>query len=367
MIQKTLWQYLGTMYLRNFFAMLLLFLGIVYLFDTVELIRRGSDKENVALYLILQMGLLKLPEVGQIITPFVILYSGLYTFWQLNRRSELVVMRSSGLSVWQFIAPILSIAVAMGVLQFTVINPVSAILLTKFEALETQHLDNKKNNIISLFENGLWLRQETPDNNGYAIIHAKNLNTENWQLNQNTTIFFDEENLYIRRIDAPYSILSEGQWIYKDAVIHSPGIDQPEEKQQHTLATTLSRHDIEESFSSPTSLSFWKLSDHIETVRATGFDTAQLQVHFHALLAQPLLFCAMILLAASVSLRPPRSHGGLFLIIAGISIGFLVFFLSSFLQALGASNQLPSTLAAWAPSIISLLLGTTVLLVLEDG
>jgi lipopolysaccharide export system permease protein len=80
-----------------------------------------------------------------------------------------------------------------------------------------------------------------------------------------------------------------------------------------------------------------------------------------------LLFAAMVLLAAAVSMRPPRSGGALSLFAAGILVGFVIFFMSSFLQALGASHQLPIFLAAWAPALISMLLGLSVMMNLEDG
>jgi lipopolysaccharide export system permease protein len=41
--------------------------------------------------------------------------------------------------------------------------------------------------------------------------------------------------------------------------------------------------------------------------------------------------------------------------------------MSSFLQALGASQQIPVILAAWSPSLICFLLGVTVMMNLEDG
>jgi lipopolysaccharide export system permease protein len=55
------------------------------------------------------------------------------------------------------------------------------------------------------------------------------------------------------------------------------------------------------------------------------------------------------------------------LVTAGVLIGFLVFFFSSFLEALGASQQIPVSLAAWSPGGVMLLLGLAVMLVLEDG
>ena len=79
------------------------------------------------------------------------------------------------------------------------------------------------------------------------------------------------------------------------------------------------------------------------------------------------MYAAMILLAAAVSMRPPRMKGGFLLIVLGVFIGFLVFFLSNFLQALGTSRQIPALLAAWSPALICFLLGLSAMLNKEDG
>jgi len=72
-------------------------------------------------------------------------------------------------------------------------------------------------------------------------------------------------------------------------------------------------------------------------------------------------------LAASVSLSPSRMQNTAILILLGIAIGFVVFFASSFLQALGASQQVPVMISAWFPAIISFLFGVGALMTLEDG
>ena len=79
------------------------------------------------------------------------------------------------------------------------------------------------------------------------------------------------------------------------------------------------------------------------------------------------MFAAMVLLAATVSIRPPRFRGAAVLFAIGIFIGFVVFFASGFLQALGASGQIPAMLAAWSPALICFLLGLSVMMNLEDG
>ncbi|MDF3024389.1 MAG: permease YjgP/YjgQ family protein, partial [Alphaproteobacteria bacterium] len=81
----------------------------------------------------------------------------------------------------------------------------------------------------------------------------------------------------------------------------------------------------------------------------------------------PFFFVAMVLLAATFSLRPPRFGGAGALLALGVAIGFFVFFMDSMLGAFGLSQKIPAYLAAWTPAIVSLLLGTTALLHLEDG
>ncbi len=362
-LSPTLSRYLAKNYFLNVMFMMGVLLGIVYLFDTVELLRRASKRNDIPLSLILEMGFLKLPEVGQIIFPFAILFSAMFTFWQLTRRYELIVVRAAGFSVWQFLAPVMAVAILIGILQVTVINPVGATLLSKFETLENEHLSHRRN-YVALFKEGLWLRQA--EEQSYVILHAENIKLPDWELRNVMVLFFDTDDVFKKRIDAKTAKLKDGMWIFEKAQIHQP-TEKSESVPLIALPTELTIKEIEESFASPETISFWNLPSFIQTMESTGFNATRLKIHFQSLLSQPLLFSAMILLAASVSLRPPRLRGTLALVIMGIMIGFLVFFLSSFLQALGTSGQIPVILAAWSPALVTFLLGVAVMLNLEDG
>lgn len=361
-------RYLARRYFFNLLLMLGALLAIVYLFDTVELLRRAGKQEDVTLPLILKMGLLKLPEVGQMILPFAILFSAIFTFWQLTRRLELVVVRAAGFSVWQFLSPVLFVAVAFGILQITAINPVGTVLLSKFEQMENYYLANNRSH-VSLFEEGFWLRQDVTDNagsQGYAIIHAGTIKMPDWRLQDVMALFFDGQDNFRQRIDAPAAGLQNQSWVFYDPAItrHDGTVTAPPD---YSLPTSLTGQEIEESFASPDAISVWRLPAFIRMMEATGFDATRLKIHFHALLAQPLLFASMILLAAAVAMRPPRFRGTMMMIVAGILIGFITFFMASFLQALGASQQIPSVLAAWSPALVMFLLGLAAMLNLEDG
>lgn len=359
----TLSLYLVRHYLLNFLVLLVGLLGIIYLFDTVELLRRAAKIENVPLGLVLTMGLYKLPEVGQLVFPFAVLFSAMLSFWQLTRRHELVIVRSSGLSVWQFITPLLLVAIAIGIVKITMINPLGALFVEKYEQLESEYLE-RKSSLVVLSEQGLWLRQTHDE--GSAILHSEHIKMPNWALKDVMVFFFAPDNTFLRRIDAKTASLEEGQWTFDNVVINAPK-KVTERVDFLTMATDLTKMDIENSFAAPETISFWKLPAYIKVLENTGFDSISLRIHFQNLLAQPLLFMAMILLAASVSLRPPRLRGTSILIVSGVIIGFIVFFTSSFMQALGASQQIPIMVAAWFPALICSILGVGALMVLEDG
>lgn len=363
-MSATLNRYLARNYLRNLVGMLLTLLAVIYLFDTVELLRRASKYDDITLGMTLQMGLLKLPEAGQIILPFAVLFSAMFTFWQLTRRHELVVVRAAGFSVWQFLAPVLAVAIGLGALQMAVINPAGALLLGKFERMEGEYL-TRKTSTVTLLKEGLWLRQQ--EEGGTVILHANRVDPANWLLADVTALYFTHDDTFVQRLDAPHARLTAGAWLFTDAIINRPRGTPPETAESVQLKTDLTGTEIEETFASPQTLSFWAMPGFIQTMEATGFDSARLRIHFHSLLAQPLLFAAMILLAAAVSMRPPRLSGTMNLIVAGVLIGFVVFFMSSFLQALGGSHQIPVLLAAWSPALVTLLLGVAVILNLEDG
>jgi lipopolysaccharide export system permease protein len=90
-------------------------------------------------------------------------------------------------------------------------------------------------------------------------------------------------------------------------------------------------------------------------------------MHIQQLLAQPLLFMALVLLAAVISIRPSRRHYTLTMIVTGLVIGFVIYFGANFLKALGSSGQIPVLMAAWVPALVPFLIGIGFLSHAEDG
>ena len=91
------------------------------------------------------------------------------------------------------------------------------------------------------------------------------------------------------------------------------------------------------------------------------------QLHYDLLLARPLLFIAMVFVAASVSLRFFRFGGVAMMVLGGVAAGFVLYVATELMAELGASGIISSAVAAWFPAVVGSLLGTLALLYQEDG
>jgi lipopolysaccharide export system permease protein len=253
-------------------------------------------------------------------------------------------------------------ALFTGIFATAVVNPFSSTLLAKYDQMVALYLQHNSN-LVTVSRTGIWLRQ--PTQAGYALIHSAAFDEHEWRLSGVTIFYFDDQDNFLTRIDSPVAYLKDGFWEIHDALINEKSSSHHEEVRK--LSTELTAQKIEESFADPDTISFWSIPEYIYIMDETGFPTTPLHIHFQALLAQPFLFMAMVMLAATFSLRPPRFGGTGGMIVLGVALGFFIFFMESMLHAFGISQKIPVYLAAWTPSVVSLLLGTTALLHLEDG
>jgi len=364
-LSSTLSLYIGRNFLMSFLGFFFGLLTLIFLLDSIELLRRASSKPDVTLFVVVQMAFLKLPHMGQLLFPFAALFGGMTAFWRLSRSQELAVTRAAGISVWQFLLPALILAALLGVFKVTALNPLSSAMLARFQAMEAIHLKGQKS-VLALSGNGLWLRQGTAE--GHAVVHAVSLlqTGDRVELQNTITYLFQGQDTFIGRVDAERAILGDGFWHMENAWVNSPEAP-PEHLDEYWLETDLTMTRIQDNFAAPETMSFWKLPEFIKTLEDAGFSAIRHRLQWHALLASPLLMCAMVLIAATFTLRHARRGATTFVIASGVFTGFILYFFSDVVYALGLSDSIPVTLAAWAPSGVAAMLGLAMLLHLEDG
>ena len=159
-LSPTLSFYISRQFVTGIGLVFLVFVATIFIFDAVELLRRGSgaNKEFATVGLMLQMALLRIPFMAQKVLPFAALVGGLWTFTRMTRNHELVVARSAGVSVWQFLVPVLALALVLGAFTVTVFNPMAAAMVSRYEQMDAKYLGGKSS-LLALSQTGIWLRQ----------------------------------------------------------------------------------------------------------------------------------------------------------------------------------------------------------------
>ena len=368
-VSPILSRYIGLKFLNTFLAIYSGLLGMIYLIDSIEMIRGLAKYNNITLGRVLSITALKLPMTGLDLMPFALLIAAVFTFWRLTRTSELVVVRATGVSAWQFIFAPLLIAVAIAIVKMLLLNPIGAIMIGRYEQMEARYM-SYSNNVVNIAKSGLWLRQRI-NANQIAIIHSSNVKLPEWELKPVTAFFFDRNDVQTYRIDSESAKLTKGKWRFYNAWVNTlkdmTVAGKPVFYETLSLPTRITTNDIMNRFNSPRTIPFWNLPEYAQIMQSTGFEANPLWAQFYGLLAEPFLNAALVIIAAALALRAPRMQRNWWLVIGTLSIGFIIFFMGDFLEALGISDKLPLTVAAFVPATLSLFMGLTALLYLEDG
>ncbi|MDE2184019.1 MAG: LPS export ABC transporter permease LptG [Alphaproteobacteria bacterium] len=358
----TLYRYLARQFLIGVGIWCAAILTLAFSIDVVNILNRTTG-HAISPAIAVGMALLQLPDLGQQFLPFAVLFGGVHCFIGLSRHQELVATRAAGISAWDFLVPPLAMAVSIGVFAVLVVTPVSSRMLGQFAALEAKYIKGEASQ-LSISQNGLWLRQGSTD--AQSVIHALSVADQGVRLENVIVFLYGPHDRVEGRIDAKSARLTEGAWILRDA--WASGRDGlVRHYDRYETKTTLTPAQIQESFAPPDTLSFWDLPRFIRSAESAGFSATRYRLYLFTLLSLPILFAAMVFMAASFSLKLARTGGlGRIVLISALS-GFAVYFFSDVTRALGMSGILPVALAATAPAAAAILIGMTLVFQQEDG
>ena len=358
----TLYRYLAKQFL---IGVGIVFAGILFLAFSIALVDmlNHTAGKPISTDTVLGMTFLKLPDLGLTLLPFAVLLGGVFSFVRLSRSHELLSIRAAGVSAWNLLAPALTVAVLLGIFCVVAITPISARLLVQYAGMEAKYLRGQASQ-LAVSPTGLWLRQGDAEHQ--SVIHALRVAQQGVSLDDVIVFLYGKNDHFEGRIDAKSARLKAGAWQLNDAWVSTTD-GQSVHHAHYTLATTLTPSQIQESFASPATISFWDLPRFIQTAQAAGFSATRYLLYFDTLLVLPAMFAAMVFMAASFSLRLARLGGLGRVILYSALAGFGVYFFSDVTKALGESGILPVALAASAPAAAAILLGMTLVFHQEDG
>ena len=139
-LTKTLAKYFYKKYITTLLYSLIISTVFVYIIDTAELSRRISKTGDGDIILSINLAFLKLPEMVFEIFPFIILFGTLATFYSMAKNSELVIFRSSGISIWKILTPPILIVTIIGFFLILALQPFIAFTSLKYKEFEARFI-----------------------------------------------------------------------------------------------------------------------------------------------------------------------------------------------------------------------------------
>ena len=333
-------------------------IALISIIDIAELFRRIGDKEDVGFLTVLIMQGIKTPSTIPFMLPFSVLFGALHSFHALRTQNEVVIARTSGLSLIKFMVPPIVFAVVYGVFAWVVIDPVSSATSQRYDVMEKQILGSSGRN-LTVSTDGIWFRDQ--NSTIATIIHGDAIDAEAAEVINPVIYVFDDKNRILSRYYPDQMTLKDSYWqIEGGFMMGTAGRVTPVDVAQ--VDTSLTRRDLNNSNKRPETLSLISLWQYISVLERTGLPSLGHESYLYSKLALPLVLVGMVMIAGRFTLSLTGRRRVTHVIVFAILIGVLFYFLNDLLYVMGTSGRLPPAVAGLAPGIIMTMLGGALLL-----
>jgi LPS export ABC transporter permease LptG len=300
------------------------------------------------------------------IAPLAVLIAVLATFGTLNRNSELIAMKATGISLYRLVIPIVSIAAILAVTLF---------LFDEFYLPQANRRQEALRNIIKgrppqtfLHPEQKWIFGQPRPGEPARIFYYQFFDRDRDEFANLSLFEFDPSTFALsRRIFAARAFWdsASGSWRFQNGWerdIDGASVTEYREFMQTSFSEI---HEDPGYFTKEEKqaqeMNFGQLDRYIGDLSQSGFDTKRLSVALWHKLAYPLIAIVMAVLAIPFALSMGR-RGSLTGIAVAIAVALAYWVADGLFGAMGTVNYLPAALAAWSSDLLFGLVGGYLLL-----
>ena len=304
---------------------------------------------------------LRIPLLISRFLPFSVLLGTLIAFVGLNQHSEVVAMKAAGISAHQILAPLILASLGVAALLFAFNETV----VVKSARVVTAWSDNDYKPIPpeSGVMSNVWLL------NGEDLIRAGRVSGRGSSFRVDALAIYDRTGGELSRvIRADFASPRPGStlWAFKNVRIYDAAMNLVMKQPQADGLEGVTPEQLTLAKVDPTQLDYWTLQQRVGELERAGRPTDEARAGLAHKISQPLSILLMPLLAAVAAFGLARSGQVLLRACVGMALGFAYFVADNFSLAMGNSGAYPPIIAAWAPFLLFLLIGETVLVRTEE-
>lgn len=342
----------------KYFGIVLLTVVSIYL--SVDFFQRIDNfiEADLPFSKIISFFQLKIPLIIAQITPVGILIAVIIVFGLMNKNNELIALKSSGVSIYYLLRPVVFIGLLLSILIFLLSESIVPITINK--ANRIWNVEVKKKSAVTSKGKNIWIKGNR------AIYHITYYNPANNTILGVALNFFDNNFRLTRRVDAKKGVFKKGKWIFYNIM------EQKLDKESNNYRVTFLEEqeepfhflpeDIKRVIKKSEEMSFLELLAYIKNIENEGYDASVYKVDLNAKLAFPFVSFIMCLVGTGIASSSKLKESLSVSIFYGICVAFFYWIFHSFCLSLGYGEMLPPFVAAWAANVVCFCFGMLVLL-----
>ena len=303
---------------------------------------------------------LRLPLLISRFLPFAVLLGTLIAFTGLNQHSEVVAMKAAGISAHQMLAPLIlaSLVIGGGLFFFNERVVVNA----NRQITAWSDNDYKPVPPESGILSNVWLLQ------GDDLIQAKMVGGHGSSFHVDGLTIYDRgtNGVLERIVRADRATPENGEWKLTGVKVYDSTMSMIRKVPDMQALAGLQPEQLTLAKVDPDQLDFWTLKERISQLELAGRPADEAKAGLWHKITGPLSTLLMPLLAAIAAFGLARSGQVLLRACIGMALGFAYFVADNYSIAMGNVGAYPPFLAAWAPFLLFLLVGETVLFRSEE-
>jgi lipopolysaccharide export system permease protein len=304
---------------------------------------------------------LRLPLLVSRFLPFAVLLGTLIAFVGLNQHSEVVAMKAAGLSAHQILAPLMVASLGIAALLFAL----NETIVVRSAAQVNAWSANDYNPIPpdSGVSSNVWLLS------GDNLVRAGVVAGRGPNMRASRVSIYERQNgILARVIDAESATPdpSGRDWRLEGVRVYDANMNLVRKLPDARGLAGVTPEQLTIAKVDPEELDYRTLKRRIAALDAAGRPSDEARAGLAHKISGPISTVLMPLLAAIAAFGLARSGQVLLRASIGMALGFAYFVADNFSIAMGNAGAYPPLVAAWAPFLLFLLIGETVLMQTEE-
>jgi lipopolysaccharide export system permease protein len=357
---RTIALYIAKLFVVRMLGVLLMLVLILQMLDLLGesgkiLAQAGNGESQLWTY----VGL-RIPQLIARFLPYSALLATILTLATLNQNSEVISMKAAGMSAHQVLAPLflsaLLISAASFVFNERVVTRATA-TLKAWQAVEYGKVPQSSGSRANVY-----------------MRDGQNIFTAGTITGAGPTMIMENVTWYRRdaagaiqeEVTSPRAAYAGPGWRLEEPASFDVQTIERRDIAPLVVAREVTPQQVAISSVDADGQNIFELADSIAALKSNGRRTSELEGKWWHKIAGPLSAALMPLLGAIAAFGLARSGQLLIRAVIGMALGFAYFVVDNAALAMGNFGGYPPTIAAWAPFLLFLLIGETVLVQTEE-